>query len=429
MRRVCQSVSILLALSMALQTGCDAVLTTTPPTTSPAPASSTMTATMTAGAPAEPAFAAATANIALATSAATPSATPAAPSLAVPPSTTPTISPATATEATVQLGASPSPVVGSVLQTTSLVVTPDELVRLYGVINGRLYRSEDGGQSWAAEDSAGLPAGVDIRKVAIDYQHPETLYLTTLQGIYRRDGQGEWRLVNALRASALAVDFRDPNVLWAGGWGPDPLVLKSTDGGHTWARADTDMVTLYNHSIVTDILVNPNNPDMLWAITLDSEIGPCALWRKAGNGEWERLNLGAFDPGLVVPEEAGDDTGYPAGIAYDPNANLLFVGCIAAAYNHGSVFVLRSPNADAPDASTIRWELAARFPPLSDPLWSEGTLRPLAVDAREPKSLFAALSVYHIKQAQQSNQLFVSHDAGTSWEEIDLSQAPTTPGH
>jgi len=287
MRRVCQSVSILLALSMALQTGCDAVLTTTPPTTSPAPASSTMTATMTAGAPAEPAFAAATS---------TPSATPAAPSLAVPPSTTPTISPATATEATVQLGASPSPVVGSVLQTTSLVVTPDELVRLYGVINGRLYRSEDGGQSWAAEDSAGLPAGVDIRKVAIDYQHPETLYLTTLQGIYRRDGQGEWRLVNALRASALAVDFRDPNVLWAGGWGPDPLVLKSTDGGHTWARADTDMVTLYNHSIVTDILVNPNNPDMLWAITLDSEIGPCALWRKAGNGEWERLNLGAFDP-------------------------------------------------------------------------------------------------------------------------------------
>jgi len=174
---------------------------------------------------------------------------------------------------------------------------------------------------------------------------------------------------------------------------------------------------------VTDILVNPNNPDMLWAITLDSEIGPCALWRKAGNGEWERLNLGAFDRGPVP----GDDTGYAAGIAYDPHANLLFVGCTADDYNKGSVLLLRSPNADAPEAGAIRWELAARFPPLADPLWSGGSLRPLAVDARQPKSLFVALSVYDVRKAQGSNQLFVSHDAGASWQEMGLKGVDLTP--
>jgi len=269
----------------------------------------------------------------------------------------------------------------------------------------------------------GLPPEVDIRKVAIDYQHPETLYLTTLQGIYRRDGQGEWRLVNTLRASALAVDFRDPNVLWAGGSKPDLPVQKSTDGGRTWARADAGMTTLSKLSVVTDILVNPNNPDMLWAVTL----APSALWRRVGDGEWERLNLGAFDPG-PVPDDAGDDIGYPAGIAYDPNANLLFVGCTAGYYNDGTVLLLRSPNADAPDANVIHWELVTRFPHLEDPLWSSGALQPLAVDAREPKSLFAALSVYHVKQAQGSHHLFVSHDAGKSWEEIDLRQVSTAPG-
>ncbi|HPL29963.1 MAG TPA: hypothetical protein PLG21_18090, partial [Anaerolineae bacterium] len=79
---------------------------------------------------------------------------------------------------------------------TSLVVTPDEPPLCYLVIGGRLYRSTDRGDAWREEARSGLPSDAHINSVTIDYQHPETMYAATTQGIYRRQGEGAWELVN-----------------------------------------------------------------------------------------------------------------------------------------------------------------------------------------------------------------------------------------
>jgi hypothetical protein len=69
----------------------------------------------------------------------------------------------------------------------------------------------------------------------------------------------------------------------------------------------------------------------------------------------------------------------PHGIAYDPNAGQLYVGC-APSRPTDKGMLLRSANADATDPRTIRWEaVTASLPEAPQQV---GYMRPLAVDAR-----------------------------------------------
>ncbi len=301
---------------------------------------------------------------------------------------------------------------------TSLIVTPGQPPILYAVVDGALYRSMDRGGSWLAEDISGLPLGVPINTVTIDYRHPETMYALTGKGVYRRQNQGAWRLVNTLQATALAVDLVDPNVLWAGirrSTGRGAIVLKSEDAGRTWGETDLAVGQATGESWVSDILVDPTNPNILWAIARASRDGlpPRGLLFRGGrDGHWERLALQQYEPG-----PGNGDSCHATGIAYDPNANLLYVGCERCANNGWRLLLVRSPNADAPDTSTIRWQWAGRFDSDEAPCPAPGGIRPLAVDAHEYRSLFLSASVGGCESEGLVGRqaLLVSHDGGTSW--------------
>lgn len=301
-----------------------------------------------------------------------------------------------------------------------LVITPEEPPVYYIVVDHALYRSMDRGGTWTPESLAGVPAEAYVYVAAVDYRHPQTLYLGTDRGLYRRELADEpWGLVNTLVVSALAVDFVNPDVLWAGvSWGTElrSVLVKSEDRGRTWGKADYGIQSGY----VSAILVNPNDPNILWAHVRPSRKGgwPAGLIYRGGRADtWERLSLGQFDD--PTGGEKNLDACSASGLTYDPNLNALYVGCdITYYYSRARAYrLLRSLNADAPQSDQVEWAL---LPPLGvapDEFAGVNVVRPLAVDAREPKSLFVFQDVTWVV-GEPRYKLLVSHDDGQTWEEM-----------
>jgi len=306
---------------------------------------------------------------------------------------------------------------------TSLVVTPDDPPLVYAVIDGRLYKSDDRGLTWQPEPADGLPDEAAINAVAVDYRHPATVYLLAAQGIYRRQGAGAWQRISELQATALAVDMADPTVLWAGvrrsGAG-EAVILKSPDGGATWAPAGPLVEVSPWGTWVSDILVNPNDPNMLWAVVRSNrrDLPPDGLlYRGTRDGRWQRLDLGAF-----APQPGNPDGVHVAGIAYDPNADLLYAGSERDEENGGRILLIRSPNAAAASAAAVRWDLARYTALPLEPCAAPGLIRPLAVDARRPRALYAASDIVWCgdESPLDRHRLLVSHDDGANWDTLTL---------
>lgn len=310
---------------------------------------------------------------------------------------------------------------------TSLVVTPDERPTVYAIVAGRLCRSDDRGATWVEESVVGLPSGVALHAVAIDYRHPETQYALAAQGIYRRQGTAAWQRLSDLQATALAVDMVDSNVLWAGALRKEAgqaVIVRSSDGGRTWLPAGPEVEVSPLGSWASDILVNPNDPGMLWAVVRSNrrDLAPAGvLYRGDRDGHWQRLSLGAFEPA-----PGNIDSVEVAGIAYDPNANLLFVGSERAYANAGRILLIRSGNADAAGADAIRWELAKHIALPIEPCYAPGLVRPLAVDARTPRSLYAATDIVWCGDESPLDRyrLLSSHDDGANWDTLQMAGLP-----
>jgi uncharacterized repeat protein (TIGR01451 family) len=316
----------------------------------------------------------------------------------------------------------------------SLVVTPDDPPVYYLVVAEALYRSTDRGNTWRAETLQGIPSVAQVSFVGIDYRHPNTMYLATSEGLYRRDVPDEaWTLVNSIRLTCLAVDFMNSDVLWAGiGWDTAmrSVIVRSNDRGRTWSKADYGVEIGYRSAWVGAILINPNNPNVIWA-----HVRPGIrhgwprgyVYRGGRDGTWERLPLGDFDF-VGGPEPFGDmnrDVCFVSGLAYDPNLNALYAGCDVSYFNgdHRAYRLLRSGNGDSPDSAGVKWEVRAELGQAA--AFGISSVRPLAVDAREPRSLYLFLDVTE-ESGSPRFRLLVSHDDGETWEEMDLKGLPGT---
>ena len=122
-----------------------------------------------------------------------------------------------------------------------------------------VYKSADGGRTWT---HVGLEKTQAIARVRIDPSNPDLVYVAALgnpygpnpdRGIYRsKDGGKTWERVlfrdEKTGAIDLAMDPRNPNVLYAGLWevfrtphslssgGAGGGLFKSTDGGANWTE-------------------------------------------------------------------------------------------------------------------------------------------------------------------------------------------------
>ncbi len=135
-----------------------------------------------------------------------------------------------------------------------------------GAREGGIYKSTDGGETWA-KLGGGLPNELFGRSnVAISAANPRRIYALIEakpgSGLYRSEDAGAtWTLVNGqanlitrpFYYTTLGVDPRNPDVVWVGdeGW------FKSVDGGRTFRPSAAP------HGDHHDIWINPNNPQYM----------------------------------------------------------------------------------------------------------------------------------------------------------------------
>jgi len=134
---------------------------------------------------------------------------------------------------------------------------------------GGLYKSTDGGETWATADS-GLGA-LWVLGIAIDPSGTSTMYLATGGGVYKSgDGAQSWSAINSglqgnTNIRGIAVDPTDSNVLYAGAEraGTSGGVFKSVDGGASWFESS---VGLTNRDVWT-LALAPSDAQTLYVGT------------------------------------------------------------------------------------------------------------------------------------------------------------------
>jgi photosystem II stability/assembly factor-like uncharacterized protein len=216
---------------------------------------------------------------------------------------------------------------------TNLTTDPTKPGRVYlGTRHNGLYRTTDEGENWSL-----ISRDLGRAVVAALAQHPtdpKVLYAGTMDGVYRsEDGGGEWRLVSGpmgkLFVQGLAmgpegkliyagtqsgiyvsedggatwhwaeddtggivvfnvvIDPHDANRIYAGSWGHN--VLRTTDGGLTWAPVHHGLETLSVHAFAIDAVDSagmPSAPRVLYAGTVE------AVHRSIDSGEtWQASPL------------------------------------------------------------------------------------------------------------------------------------------
>lgn len=202
-----------------------------------------------------------------------------------------------------------------------------------------LFRSDNSGANWSRLPLVGLAGLQEPRALAMDYRHPNVLYLALddangfTQRLYRSSDRGQtWTPVGDPipigghfpgRITALAVDFLDSNVLYAGRYvdcsGPCGGFFRSRDGGLTWEAFD-NTVGIGKRQEVRTILIDPNAPDRFYAETVHTyRYLDVMLFYGDREGNWQQLP--------DVP------TGEPGGLAFDPTSGVLYTGTWRATFN------------------------------------------------------------------------------------------------
>jgi hypothetical protein len=145
-----------------------------------------------------------------------------------------------------------------------------------------IYKSTDYGISWMP---TGFISGSGIKSLAIDYYDPDIIYAsaeTGDKGIYKSNNGGEdWvKMNNDLTyptVVSLAIDPEEPTMIYAASYHPEPPLSHhighcyvSVDGGRKWCEITGE----YYPKEIYDIQIDYTQPDRLFALTTNGEYSP-----------------------------------------------------------------------------------------------------------------------------------------------------------
>lgn len=259
----------------------------------------------------------------------------------------------------------------------------------------------------------------------------QTIYLGSAQGgVWRsRDNGAMWTPLTddqpSLAMGAIAIDPANPNIIYAGTgeghFSGDSYygagLLKSTDGGMTWAQITGPVSTTdprapaFLNTSFTALIVDPGSTTTVYAATAlarissassytgDAPLGDRGVWKSTDGGmTWRNLN----PPNLSAPNRSGTD------LVLDPlNTNQVF-----AAMNGLGIY--RSNNGGEPGA----WEKLAGGLPAS------GFAR-IKLAAGPPRAPSAASTLYAAFASDRDALLGIwnSTDNGSTWTKLTTPQA------
>jgi photosystem II stability/assembly factor-like uncharacterized protein len=272
-----------------------------------------------------------------------------------------------------------------------------------------MYTSTDAGATWTAgAETSEFQQGMYDMAIAADPFSPDHVIIHNTSLQYSTDGLNTLQDGNAPGPDCLAVTFdpSHPNVVYDGG---DDGVFKSTDGGNTWARFDTGVLSNKSvggsaYAVATDGTIYTNPADYEGQAYL-SGYG----WVRRGDGyEYNRYYVNPHDSTQLY--EMGG-----SGFFRSPNATTA------------------GANIDpAPSEPSSNNYLGVEFDPVSATTLylGKGNLYKTTNEGNSwteiaPSSTFGSQPVYLVKVAPSNtqhiyvdsaaNQIYSTTDGGNSW--------------
>ena len=197
-----------------------------------------------------------------------------------------------------------------------------------------VYKSEDGGRSWS---NVGLKQSEHVGRIVISPRDPDTVYVAAQgplwsaggdRGLYKTtDGGKNWTQVLKISENTgvtdVVIDPRNPDVLVAAAYqrrrhfftlidgGPESAIYRSTDAGASWTKANTGLPDEQLGRI--GLAISPVDPDVLYAnVEAANEKG--GIYRSSDNGvTWEKrrdFNQGSMYYGDIFADPADVDRIY-----------------------------------------------------------------------------------------------------------------------
>ncbi len=174
-----------------------------------------------------------------------------------------------------------------------------------------VYLSRDGGESW---ENKGLKESEHIGKIIIDPRDSDLIYVAAIgplwseggdRGVFKStDGGNKWEAVLVLDkhtgVTDLIMDPRDPDVLYAAahqrrrhvftlvGGGPGSALYKTTDGGVNWEKLKRGLPSTVMGRI--GLAISPANSDVIYAI-VEAMNGQQGTYRSSNRGaSWKKMS-------------------------------------------------------------------------------------------------------------------------------------------
>ncbi|TAK63405.1 MAG: glycosyl hydrolase [Bacteroidetes bacterium] len=236
---------------------------------------------------------------------------------------------------------------------SSIAISPKEPQIWYiGVACGGVWKTTNAGVTWSPifDNEASFSIGT----ISLDPNNPLVVWVGTGEnnsqrsvsygdGVYRsEDGGKSWKNMGLKKSEHIArilVDPRNSSHVYAASQGPlwasggDRGLYKSTDGGVTWKS----ILTISENTGVSDLVMDPNNPDILYA---------SAYQRR--RHVWTLIN-GGPESGIYKSTDAGATwsklkNGLPSvdmgriGLAISPADSRVIYATIEAAQRKGGFF-------------------------------------------------------------------------------------------
>jgi photosystem II stability/assembly factor-like uncharacterized protein len=174
-----------------------------------------------------------------------------------------------------------------------------------------VYKSTDGGKSWK---NMGLAKSEHIGKIVVDPRDSNVIYVAAQgplwnpggeRGLYKTtDGGKSWKAVLTISENTgvtdVVLDPSNPDVLYAAAYqrrrhvftlingGPESAIHKSTDGGATWTKLSTGLPKEQMGRI--GLAISPASPKTVYAIIEASRKTGGFFRSRDGGGNWEKMS-------------------------------------------------------------------------------------------------------------------------------------------
>ncbi|MFY8012012.1 MAG: VPS10 domain-containing protein, partial [Saprospiraceae bacterium] len=167
-------------------------------------------------------------------------------------------------------------------------IDPTNASYMYGTLYyGDIQRSTNGGSSWTSITPSTGTDGAWVSPVLLDPVNPATIYLGYTDLMKSTDRGTTWSKISAGQTagkfiSNIAVAPSDPSVIYIS-WGT--AMAKTINGGTSWTT-----ITAPISSQISSILVDPTNPNNLYATYSNFTAGSKVYFSNNGGTSWTNIS-------------------------------------------------------------------------------------------------------------------------------------------